>query len=111
MDVSYIGEGIISGYLGSTKFRPSAWSEMLCDCAATFHQLTKTLEYADFLRPMYSDEHGHCVRANFDEMRKVHPLAYEHVQEFIKSNHLHVFALDGHEIEPVLDPHTHVEAA
>ena len=110
MDVPYVGEGIISGYIGSRKFRPSAWSEMLCDCAATFHQPTKTLEYADYLRPMYSDEHGHCVRVNFDEMIEKNPEAYEHVLRFITSNHLQVFGLDGNEIQPFTDD-SRIEAA
>lgn len=110
MDVSYVGEGIISGYIGSRKFRPSAWSEMLCDCAATFHQPTKVLEYADYLRPMYSDEHGHCVRVNFDEMMKVDPASYEHVLRFITSNHLQVFGPDGNEIAPFTED-SQIEAA
>ncbi|MEJ2676669.1 MAG: DUF3579 domain-containing protein, partial [Acidihalobacter sp.] len=68
--------------------------------AAVFHQSTKVLEYADYLRPMYSDEHGHCVRVNFDRMLQVDPASYEHVLRFIVSNSLQVFGFDGNEIPP-----------
>lgn len=100
MDVMYTGEGIISGYIGATKFRPSAWSEMLSDCAAIFHHATKTLEYADYLQPIYSEKHGHCVRVNFDAMLERDMPTYEHVARFIESNHLQVFGFDGHEMLP-----------
>lgn len=103
MDVAYVGEGIISGYIGSRKFRPSAWSEMLCDCAATFHPSTKILEYADYLRPIYSEQYGHCVDVNFDELKQANPVAYEHVLWFIRSNHLQVFSLEGNELVPFSD--------
>ncbi|APZ43538.1 DUF3579 domain-containing protein [Acidihalobacter ferrooxydans] len=99
----FTGKGIISGYIGSTKFRPSAWAEMLCDCVAIFNLSTRILLYADYLRPIYSDRYGHCVQVDFDVLQRAQPAAYEHVLGFIHSNHLQVFGLDGHLLPPSSD--------
>jgi len=91
------GQMIISGYRDGTKFRPSTWSEMLSDMAAKYDNLHH-LTYADYLRPVYKDDYGHCVEVDFDAMRKDHDYIYNQVVEFIINNHLELYTLSGDQV-------------
>lgn len=91
------GKNIISAYRNGTKFRPSAWSEMLSDMAAEYNQQHR-LVYADYLQPAYLEGYGHCVEVDFDAMRADRDYVYRQVVEFIASNHLEVYSLEGERV-------------
>lgn len=88
------GKLIISAYRNGSKFRPSAWSEMLSDMAAEFNNLHH-LVYADYLQPAYLEGYGHCVEADFDAMRADRHYVYDQIVEFIVSNQLELYTMDG----------------
>lgn len=104
MEQEYHGEGIVSGYIDGVKFRPSAWSEMLAECAAVYHPEKKFLEYSEYARPIYHERYGHCIEVDFDALKQTNPLAYRQISWFIDSNHMQVFHLDGSPLlhEPVV---------
>lgn len=88
------GKLIISGYREGSKFRPSAWSEMLSDMAAEYNELHH-LVYADYLQPAYLEGYGHCIEADFDAMRADRDFVYNQVIEFIVSNKLEIYTMEG----------------
>lgn len=94
-DTPFHGQAIISGYRHGAKFRPSAWSEMLSDAAAAFDARDRRLVYADYLRPAYTEQYGHCVEVDFDALEQANPYAYRLVIDFIRSNGLELYAHDG----------------
>lgn len=107
------GKMIISGYRNGAKFRPSAWSEMLSDMAAEFDS-KHHLIYAPFLRPAYTEQYGHAVEVDFDELRKQRPDVYKQVLAFIASNHLELYTPDGQRVyyeERSSSDSSHTEAA
>ncbi|OBS08971.1 DUF3579 domain-containing protein [Acidihalobacter prosperus] len=95
--IELTGKKIISGYRDGQKFRPSAWSEMLSDMAAEYDELHHLI-YADYLQPAYLEGYGHCVEVDFDAMRADRDYVYKQVIEFIVSNHLEVYTLDGERV-------------
>lgn len=88
------GKLIVSGYRNGVKFRPSAWSEMLSDMAAEYNE-QHHLVYAEYLQPAYVEGYGHCVEVDFDAMRTDRDYVYRQVLDFIASNHLEVYTLEG----------------
>ncbi|APZ42588.1 DUF3579 domain-containing protein [Acidihalobacter ferrooxydans] len=95
--IEFSGKKIISGYRVGQKFRPSAWPEMLSDMAAEYNELHH-LVYAAYLQPAYLEDYGHCVEVDFDAMCKDRDYVYEQVVEFIVSNRLEVFTIDGERV-------------
>lgn len=93
-NVELHGKLIISGYRNGSKFRPSAWSEMLSEMAAEYNELHQ-LVYADYLQPAYLEGFGHCIEADFDAMRADRHYVYNQVIEFIVSNKLEVYTTEG----------------
>ncbi|AOU98752.1 hypothetical protein BI364_12955 [Acidihalobacter yilgarnensis] len=90
-DAPFHGEAIISGYRAGTKFRPSAWPEMLCAAAAAYDARDRRLAYADYLRPVYTEKYGHCVEVDFEALKQASPGSYQLVLDFVKSNALELY--------------------
>lgn len=104
------GKLIISGYRNGTKFRPSAWPEMLSDMAAEYDELHH-LVYADYLQPAYLEGYGHCAEVDFDAMRADRDYVYRQVTEFISSNQLEVYTLEGARVHYESNQSHHEQAA
>lgn len=103
------GKMIISGYKDGAKFRPSAWQEMLSDMAAEYDALHHVV-YADYLQPAYLEEYGHCAEVDFDAMRADRDYVYRQVVEFITSNRMELYTLDGARVHYEADHAHHDEA-
>ena len=85
------GKYIISGYVAGQKFRPSNWSERLCEAGASFDPLKRVMRYSAHLYPRQCNEYGCSVYVDFsgldsDLMRYIH--------WFTESNNLEMVALE-----------------
>ncbi len=103
------GQCIISGYINGQKFRPSNWSERLCETGATFDPLKRVMRYSEHLYPRQCDVYGCSVYVNFGALST--ELA-DYIHWFISSNHLEIVTLRRNlpdvGLGEVLDIHTPV---
>lgn len=90
---------IISGYINGQKFRPSNWSERLCEAGATFDPLKRVMRYSEHLYPRQCEEHGCSVYVNFDALDAE---LVRYINWFIKSNGMETIALSPTAVSPVL---------
>ncbi|MGB0848359.1 MAG: DUF3579 domain-containing protein [Thiolinea sp.] len=84
------GKCIISGYIAGRKFRPSNWSERLCEAGATLDPVKRIMRYSEHLYPRQCDNYGCSVHVDFDAIDI--DLA-RYVGWFIDSNGLEVISL------------------
>lgn len=93
---------IIEGQTQDGKpFRPSDWSERLCDLLASFGR-DQRIHYSPLLLPMIRDG-LRCVVVD-DSLRVAHPSLYQQIIDFAQSNRLNII-YDGE------DPAVHANAA
>ena len=79
---------IIEGQTQDGKtFRPSDWSERLCDLLAVFGR-DQRIRYSPLLLPMIRDG-LRCVVVD-DSLRSVHPYIYQQIIDFAQSNRLNI---------------------
>ncbi len=83
---------IIEGQTTDGKtFRPSDWSERLCDLLAAFGR-DQRICYSPLLLPMIRDG-LRCVVVD-DSMQSAHPHLYQQIMDFAQSNRL-IIIYDG----------------
>jgi len=79
---------IIEGQTQDGKtFRPSDWSERLCDLLASFGR-DQRIRYSPLLLPMIHDG-LRCVIVD-DSLRATHPSLYQQIIDFAQSNRLNI---------------------
>ena len=79
---------IIEGQTQDGKpFRPSDWSERLCDLLASFGR-DQRIRYSPLLLPMIRDG-LRCVIVD-DSLRSAHPSLYQQIIDFAQSNRLNI---------------------
>ena len=98
------GQYIISGYINGQKFRPSNWSERLCEAGASFDPLKRVMRYSEHLYPRQCEEHGCSVYVNFDVLDTA---LVRYIAWFIESNGMQTVSLQQ---QPHLSVLTEVEA-
>lgn len=79
------GKCIISGYVNGQKFRPSNWSERLCEAGAIFDPLKRVMRYSEHLHPRQCEAYGCSVYVNFDALDNE---LVDYINWFIESNSL-----------------------
>jgi len=83
---------IIEGQTQDGKtFRPSDWSERLCDLLAAFGR-DQRIRYSPLLQPLIRDG-LRCVVVD-DKLRSAHPYIFQQIIDFAQSNRL-VIIYDG----------------
>ena len=85
------GKYIISGYVAGQKFRPSNWSERLCEAGATFDPLKRVMRYSEHLYPRQCNQYGCSVFVDFSHLAA--DLA-DYINWFVRSNNLEVVSLE-----------------
>ena len=92
------GKYIISGYINSQKFRPSNWSERLCEAGAIFDPLKRVMRYSEHLHPRQCEKYGCSVYVDFDALSDE---LVNYIYWFIASNKMEAFPL--HQVKaPIL---------
>ena len=75
------GKCIISGYIDGKIFRPSNWSERLCEAGATFDPVKRIMRYSRYLYARQCDKYGSSVYVDFDGLDAS---IAEHVLSFVR---------------------------
>jgi len=79
---------IIEGQTQDGKtFRPSDWSERLCDLLAAFGR-DQRIRYSPLLQPLIRDG-LRCVVVD-DRLRSAHPYLFQQIMDFAQSNRLNI---------------------
>lgn len=79
---------IIEGQTKDGKaFRPSDWSERLCDLLASFGR-DQRIRYSPLLQPLIRDG-LRCVVVD-DSLRSSHPYLFKQIMDFAQSNRLNI---------------------
>ena len=89
---------IISGYVNGQKFRPSNWSERLCETGATFDPLKRVMRYSEHFYPRQCTEYGCSVYVNVEALDAE---LVRYISWFIESNSLEVVSLQQPVVKPI----------
>lgn len=92
------GQFIISGYINGRKFRPSNWSERLCEVGAIFDPLKRVMRYSEHLYPRQCEKHGCSVYVDFDGLNEE---LQRYIHWFMESNGMDAIPLHT-EHSPIL---------
>ena len=93
------GQFIISGYINGQKFRPSNWSERLCEVGAIFDPLKRVMRYSEHLYPRQCEKYGCSVYVDFDALNNE---LQRYIHWFMESNGMDAVPLHTTKPSPIL---------